>query len=152
MRHLEERVRVQVGGDVAGGSALRQHEHEQQRDLVRDHVADRPPRQPQHLAHGRVPPVEHGVEVHARAAQRREQHERHRRDPGGRARAEQRELPDVAADAAHVDPLARASRRCCCAKTMSTPITITLLTTGANAAATKRRCALSSAVASAVKP
>ena len=106
VRHLEERVRVEIRRHVAGGAALREHEHEQQRDLVGDDVADRPPRQPQHLADRGMAPVEgRRAGGCARCATREGARAPSPRCPAVVPAPSSVSLPGVAADPANVDPL-----------------------------------------------
>ncbi len=79
MRQLKQRVREQVRGRSSDG-AVREHEDQPERDLIRDHVSDRPTRQAHDDADRPVLPRREESQVDARAAQRGDESERHGRD------------------------------------------------------------------------
>ena len=146
VRELEERERGQVDGRVAD-VPVREEQRHPERELVRGDVADRPAGEPGELAHGRVPPLPDPVEPDPGVPDR---------GPSTRAIAT---MPAVV-------PSPRSSTSAGSWRTLvtvggslailgsasSAAITTTLFRTGANAAAAKRRRALSIAVASAVTP
>ena len=137
--------------DTSPAGRVREHQHEQQRDLVRDDVADRPTREPQHAAHRFVAPVEHEAEVHAGAGIDGTSTSAIAAMPAVVPRPssqQQAVVPGIFSTSVHAacGPVAtrvNSSRRA---------ITTTLFSIGANAAAANRRRALSAAVASAVNP
>ena len=79
----------------AAGLAVRQDEHDPQRDLVRDHVADRPTGQPEHGLHRGVSQRGYEVEPDPGSPQRRPQHEGHRGDARRRTEPDEQQQPGV---------------------------------------------------------
>ena len=75
MRNDVERERVDVGRDVSGG-VVREHEHEQLRELVRDDVARGPTRQAEDRADGRIAPGEDEPQPNAGTGDGGHEHER----------------------------------------------------------------------------
>ena len=100
MRQLEERVGADVDERAAVG-AVGEHGHDQQRDLVGDHVADRPTRQAQHGEHGRMSPRGQEAQVRVQARQRRQERERHHHHARGRPQADEQDQTVVVEHAAH---------------------------------------------------
>ena len=106
-----------------------------------------------HAAHGRVPPLEDGLEARRRrGAAPGTSTSAIAAMPAVVPEAEQQQQADVVADARDVGPAGLRSGGDAARTRAARTITTTLLSTGAYAAATNRRRALSSAVASAVKP
>ncbi len=96
MRQLEEDERTGVGGD-ASLLPVGEDEHDEQRELVREHVAEGPPRQAPDVAHRRVVQVEMRTDAHAGPSQGGQQHERHEDDPRRGPEAEGEQQHTIAA-------------------------------------------------------
>ena len=90
----EEQVRGLVRGDVAG-PAVGQHEHDPQRDLVGDDVAEGPARQSQHRAYRVVARVPHEAQTGPRLPEERDQRGGLDGHARGRPQAEERQRGGV---------------------------------------------------------
>ena len=102
MRKLEERVRTQVDERPAI-AAVGEDEHDPERDLVRDDVAQRPRGEASHRDDGAMPPREHEPELDPCPSQDRPEGERYRGDAGSRANTQRDDERRVVADAVERD-------------------------------------------------
>ena len=94
MRQLEERVRAHVHERASGRPVAEDGDHEQ-RDLVGDHIADRPSGDAHQGDDGRMAERGEVAEVDVRAVQRRKQRKGHDDDSRRRAEPHEKEEPFV---------------------------------------------------------
>ena len=102
VRKLEERVGTQVDERPAV-AAVGEDEHDPERDLVRDDVAEGPRGEASHRDDGAMPPREHEPEADPGPPQDRTECEGHRGDACGRAHTQRDEERSVVAHAVERD-------------------------------------------------